>query len=97
MAIRKIDQWARNLEASKQEKYTLLRRLPSINDAREGVPMYVMIGGRLYQYIKFGNKLWKTELKDPNEPVSSTATPTVTPALDLLAASSSMQIAFFDA
>ena len=34
-------------------------------------------------------------IADPNEPVSSTATPTVTPALDLLAASSSMQIAFF--
>ena len=36
-----------------------------------------------------------TDIPDPdNAEVSSTETPTVTPALDLLAASNSMQIAF---
>ena len=72
MAIRRIDSWLRNLESSKLESYPLLKRVPAINDAREGVPMYVLLGGRLFKYIKFQRKLYKILIQDTNPQPSDT-------------------------
>ena len=70
MPVRNITRWARNLENSKVEKYNLLRRIPTINEAKEGVPMYIMLGGILWQYIKFDKTLYRTRLEDPDNIVA---------------------------
>jgi len=54
-----MDRIVRNIKNRKLDRSKVLDRVPSKNEFKEGVPIYALVSGVLFEYIKIKNVLYK--------------------------------------
>ena len=54
-----MDRIVRNIKNRKLDKSKILNRVPNKSEFKVGVPIYALVSGVLFEYIKIKNVLYK--------------------------------------